>query len=134
MEGCRVCRLLVVSAVAVAALACGPAVQDYRVVRAPSGRALRVEAVSAIDAGGEPALLLVYHSDVDLSDARALRAEVDDAWRWLRPRAEAEGHRAAVIRATQWERRGWARRGRATEFVVVRTDSGAWKLADGAGS
>jgi hypothetical protein len=102
---------------------------DYRVVRTPSGRPLRVESVSTQDAGAEPVLLLVYHSDVDLSDTPSLQAEVDDAWRWLRPQAEAGGHRVVVIRAARWKT-GWEASGRAAEFAVMRSESGAWKLAE----
>ncbi len=121
----------VLSVTGAAVLGCGPAVPEYEVVQTPSGADLKLEAVYPSMVGSQSALLLVYHSDVDLSDTRALEAEIQDAWTWLRPRVEAGGYGIAVIRATRWERPGWERYGRATEFVLRRTSEGGWRAAAG---
>lgn len=56
-----------------ASIACGPAVPDYELVPARSGRQLKIEDVSEIArANGEAAMLLAYRSDVDLTDLSAL--------------------------------------------------------------
>ena len=110
-----------------ASIACGPAVPEYELVTAPSGRQLKIEEVSEIArAGGGAAMRLAYHSDVDLTDLSALQREVDDVWQTFRDQVEQRGLRFAVIRASQWEKPGWERRGLAVQFVVERGQDGAW--------
>ena len=108
-------------------IACGPAVPEYRLVTAQSGRQLKIEDISEVARpGGEMAMVLAYRSDVDLTDLSALHVEVDDVWQTFRPQVERSGFRVAVIRASQWEKPGWERRGRAVQFVVERGRDGAW--------
>ena len=114
---------------ALAVLACGPAEPEYEIVTVPSGRPLAVEEIAEIRLpDGEPALLLRYRTALELTDRAALEAEVDEAWSYLRPRAEDRDFDAAVIRAARWEKPGWERRGSAAEFVVGRALDGSWTV------
>ncbi len=108
-------------------IACGPAVPEYRLVTARSGRQLKIEDVSKVTRpDGQMAMVLAYRSDVDLTDLSALQLEVDDVWQMFRPQVERRGLRVAVIRASRWEKPGWERRGKAVQFVVERGRDGAW--------
>jgi hypothetical protein len=109
-------------------IACGPAVSEYRLVTSRSGRQLKVEDFSQVErTGGREAMYLAYRSDVDFADLRALHVEVDDVWQTFRPQVEQRGLRLAVIRASQWEKPGWERRGRAVQFVLERRSDGEWR-------
>ena len=110
-----------------ASIACGPAVPEYVLVTARSGRQLKIEEVSEIArASGEAAMLLAYRSDLDLTDLSALHQEVDDVWQTFREKVEQRGLPVAVIRASRWEKPGWQRRGQAVQFIVERGPDGAW--------
>ena len=127
----RVSRLglapLALLALALSTAACGPAVLEYSVVDSPSGKALKLESLDeTLRPGGEAALLLRFHTDLDLSDARALESEVADVWEYLRPHVEARGMRFAVIQAVHWEPPSWERRGAAAQYVIERSDDGSW--------
>ena len=100
---------------------------EYRLVTSASGRELKVEDISEVTRAGEAALLLAYRSDVDFSDLDALYAEVDDVWKTFRPEVDQRGLGLALIRASQWEKPGWERRGRAVQYVVERSSDGAWQ-------
>jgi hypothetical protein len=127
-ENARVSRLPYSAlAVALVLCACGPAVPEYRLVTSASGRQLKLEDVSEVVRAGETAMLLAYRSDVDFSDPSALYAEIDDVWRTFRPQVEQSGLGLAVIRASQWEKPGWERRGRAVQYVVERSSDGSWR-------
>lgn len=116
---------VVLLSVAALASACGPAEPGYTVVASPAGGELKLEELSeTLAPGGEPALLLRYRTDLDLSDVPALEREIVEVWNYLRPRVEARGFDAAVIQAAYWEPPSWQRRGAAAQYVIERSRNG----------
>ncbi len=70
-------------------IACGPAVPEYRLVTAQSGRQLKIEDVSKIARpDGQTAMFLAYRSDVYLTDLSALHVEFDEVLQIFRPQVE----------------------------------------------
>ena len=109
------------------ALACGPAEPEYSLVTAPNGQSFKLESISeVVRSNGEAALLLSYRTDLDFADGRALESEVERIWGYLRAEVESRGLEVAVIRASQWEKPSWERRGRATQYVIERSAEGDW--------
>jgi hypothetical protein len=116
-----------VAILAAYAVSCGPAVPDYELVTSRSGREVKLEDLSRIErVDGAEAMYVAYRSQVDLADLPALHEEVEDVWQTFRPEVEQQGLRLAVIRASQWEKPGWQRHGRAVQFVVERSPEGEW--------
>ena len=109
-------------------ISCGPSVPEYQLVTSESGREVKLEGLSRIERlDGAEAMYVVYRSQVDLADLPALHAEVDDVWQTFRPQVEEQGLHLAVIRASQWEKPGWQRHGRAVQFIVELLPDGKWR-------
>jgi hypothetical protein len=112
---------------ALAVVGCGPPWLDYEVVDLPSGGTFKFEAIEPMRrSDGRSALLLRYHTDLDLTDVRALESEVADVWEYFRPLVEAREMNIAVIWAAHWEAPSWERRGAAAQYVVERSGDGSW--------
>ena len=47
-------------------------------------------------------------------------------WGYLRAKVESRGLEVATIRASQWGKPGWERRGRAVQYVIERSAEGRW--------
>ena len=111
----------------IAAVACGPAEPEYTLAVTPSGHSFKLESISeTVRPSGEAALLLIYQTDLELTDGRALEAEIDSIWEFLRPEVEKRGLKMAIVRAIRWEKPSWERRGNAAEYLIEQSPAGQW--------
>jgi hypothetical protein len=131
-------RLLILSSLAVTMLlltlgGCGSTEQGYTVHKLPSGREVKVLGITKMFfAKGDPALVLKYRTDLKLEDHEQLRKEVEEVWQAFRVDVEREGLKAAVISAQETPKRVLiVAKSRGYNFVVKKSDAGAWEFLDG---
>jgi UPF0288 family protein (methanogenesis marker protein 3) len=82
-------------------------------------------------AKGDPALVLKYRTDLKLDDHEQLRKEVEEVWQAFRVDVEREGLKAAVISVQETPKRVLIiTKSRGYNFVVKKSDAGAWEFLD----
>jgi hypothetical protein len=131
-------RRLILSSLAVTMLllalgGCGYTEPGYTVHKLPSGREVKVLGITKMFfAKGDPALVLKYRTDLKLEDHEQLRKEVEEVWQAFRVDVEREGLKAAVISVQETPKRVLiVTKSRGYNFVVKKSDAGAWEFLDG---
>ena len=131
-------RRLILSSLAVTMLllalgGCGSTEPGYTVHKLPSGREVKVLGITKMFfAKGDPALVLKYRTDIKLEDHEQLRKEVEEVWQAFRVDVEREGLTAAVISVQETPKRVLIiTKSRGYNFVVKKSDAGAWEFLDG---
>ena len=131
-------RLLILSSLAVTMLllalgGCGSTEPGYTVHKLPSGREVKVLGMTKMFfAKGDPALVLKYRTDLKLDDHEQVRKEVEEVWQAFRGDVEREGLKAAVISVQETPKRVLiVTKSRGYNFVVKKSDAGAWEFLDG---
>jgi hypothetical protein len=131
-------RRLILSSLAVTMLllalgGCGSTEPGYTVHKLQSGREVKVLGITKMFfAKGHPALVLKYRTDLKLEDHEQLRKEVEEVWQAFRVDVEREGLKAAVISVQETPKRVLIiTKSRGYNFVVKKSDAGAWEFLDG---
>src|SRR5262245_37541311 len=131
-------RLLILSSLAVTMLllalgGCGSTEPGYTVHKLPSGREVKVLGMTKMFfAKGDSALVLKYRTALKLDDHEQLRKEVEEVWQAFRGDVEREGLKAAVISVQETPKRVLIMtKSRGYNFVVKKSDAGAWEFLDG---
>jgi hypothetical protein len=93
----------------------------------PSGRIIKVGGIGTMYfTKNDPALMLKYYTDLNISDASDLREEVDDIWQSFRVNVEKEGLKSAIISANELPQ-GIISKTRGYNFIFVKEEDGLWK-------
>jgi len=105
--------------------------QNYRPLKLPSGKEIKVTGMARMDfPNSDPALVLNYLTDISVDDKVALRKEVDEIWSVFQKDVEDAKLKAGVIRATHVEGSGFVKSGQGYGFVFVKRDDGQWRCLD----
>ncbi len=138
----RVIGFLVALALAVAACGgegqlvgqFGPYYRQTKQLRLPSGETLIVYRVKhwTFANGQPPALQLEYEAPFPVSDTARLRALTRRIWPAFAPYVEGAGLRAAIVTATNLQRReagrAWAAQMQHFGLIAERDSTGRWRL------
>lgn len=121
MSGIRVVWLMLFLALAGAA-------HGAEVETLPDGRRITLLQVVEVEPeAGARTLVLEYQTELPLTDAAALAAEVDAVWAYFRPTVEAAGVDTAAIKAMAPPTGFIRKRSKASEtFVYWRSGNGPW--------
>lgn len=93
----------------------------------PSGRRVRVLAMTGVEVDSKPAVVLRYETFLTLKDAVAVRDEAGEVWEQVRGDVEHAGSGAAVLQATG-SVSGWVFPSASTRSFAWRKEhDGAWK-------
>jgi len=93
----------------------------------PSGRTIKAGSVMKMYfTKGDPALILKYYTDVEISDADALRQEVDDIWQSFKIDVEKAGLKVAIISANEIPK-GMISKTKGYNFIFIKQEDGLWK-------
>jgi hypothetical protein len=99
----------------------------YRQQKLPSGRTIKVGGVTKMYfTKGDPALMLKYYTDLNISDADALRREVDDIWESFKIDVENAGLKSAIISANEIPK-GIISKTKGYNFVFIKQEDGFWR-------
>ncbi len=111
---------------------CGSSEPGYTVHKLPSGREVKVLGITQMFfTKGDPALVLKYRTDLKLEDHEQLRKEVEEVWQVFRVDVERAGLKAAVISVQETPTRMLIiTKSRGFNFVVKKSDAGAWEFLD----
>src|SRR4051794_15269443 len=100
-------KLAVALSILVTCIACTSRAQNYRPVKLPSGKEIKVTGMVKMNfPNSDPALVLNYLTDISIDDRVALRKEIDEVWSSFRVDVENANLKAGVIRATHVEGSG----------------------------
>lgn len=100
---------------------------QYRTHTLSSGEVVKVLSLTRIAfAESDPALMLRYETDQDLSDTAALHAEAGRIWLDFREQAESAGVHGAVLSAIAPPSAGGAGRSRGYNFAYLKRSDGEW--------
>src|SRR5262245_37669362 len=81
---------------------CTSSSQQFRLVKLPSGKDVKVMGVVPMRfSQGPPALMLKYQTDYKISDRSALRNEVDEIWSVFKTDVEKGNFTNAIISANE---------------------------------
>jgi hypothetical protein len=99
----------------------------YKSQTLPSGRTIKIGGIMQINfSKGDPALMLKYYTDVNVSDSDAITKEVDDIWQSFKNDVEKSGMNAAIISANELPK-GIISKTKGCNFVFMRQPNGSWK-------
>lgn len=102
--------------------------QPTQVRRLKSGREIKVMSEMKIFfTGGEPALMLKYQTNLDLTDQAKLHDEVMDIWSEFRSDADRAGVQNAMISAISVPQGGIIKTSQGSSFLFKKTPSGQWQ-------
>ncbi|MGB7208091.1 MAG: hypothetical protein WBD27_05465 [Pyrinomonadaceae bacterium] len=79
---------------------------------------------------GDPALVMMYETEIPIEHKSKLRKEVDEIWRVFRKDVEASNFKAGAIRAANHESDGYVRTGNGYGFVFIKQEDGSWYCID----
>lgn len=102
----------------------GPPTNPHRL---GSGRVIRVISEGQMNfPHGGTALLLSYQTDLKITQAAKLRAEVTDIWRDFQKEVDRAKLSNAIIMAQEVPTGRFVQRGKSFNFVFVRNFDGSW--------
>ena len=120
-------KLLVALSILVTCIACSSQAQNYRPFKLPSGKEIKVNGIVKMNfPNSDPALVMNYLTDIQISDKVALRKEIDEVWSVFQKDVENAKLNAGVIRATHMEGSGFVKSGKGYGYVFVKRDDGKW--------
>lgn len=121
----RILAALIVLVCTAACTSTGPPVKE---VKLPSGKLVKVLAVSRVYFSNDsPALILRYQTDLKITDSLALRKEVDEIWESFRADVERANLQNAMVSA-QDKPQGWLIK-KASQYnsVFKKQQDGSWR-------
>ena len=121
----RVWRLVLV--MLGAAALCGAQTEATRELILQSGKLIRVLGVSRLNSTQGTALVLKYQTDVNISDLRTLRKEIDEVWPVFKGDVDKAKLTTAIIAATEVPQ-GVVLKSAATHYFMFRKIDGDWRL------
>ena len=131
MEGQMKARLSILLLLLTTAIGCGSQAQNYKLVKLPSGKEIKVTGMGKMNfPNSDPALVMNYLTDISIDDKEALRKEVDEIWSVFQKDVENAKLKAGVIRATHVEGSGLIKSGKGYGFVFVKREEGKWHCLD----
>jgi len=99
----------------------------YTQQKLPSGRTIKVGGITKMYfTKGDPVVMLRYYTDLSISDADALRQEVDDIWQSFKIDVEKAGLNSAIISANEMLK-GIISKTKGYNFVFIKQEDGLWK-------
>lgn len=124
-------KLSLLFALLMTSLSCGSNAQNYKLLKLPSGKEIKVTGVAKMDfPNSDPALVMNYLTNISIDDNVALRREVDEIWSVFQKDVENANLKAGVIQATHVEGSGFVKHGKGYGFVFVKRDDGKWHCLD----
>ena len=113
---------------AVLLLSCGAREPQFKLVKLPSGKSVKVLSVMKMHfSQGEPALMLKYETDLPISNVAALESEVDEIWLGFQVEVENAQLKNAIVSATSHSSGGFVSRSEGRNFVFQKSANGAWQ-------
>lgn len=120
-------KLSVALSLLVTCIACSSQAHNYRPFKLPSGKEIKVNGIVKMNfPNSDPALVMNYLTDIQISDKVALRKEIDEVWSVFQKDVEKANLKAGVIRATHVEGSGFVQSGSGYGYVFVKRDDGKW--------
>jgi hypothetical protein len=96
----------------------------------PSGRTIKVSGIGKMYfSKDDPALMLKYFTDINISDVNALRKEVDEIWPTFMIDVEKSGLKSAIISAHEMPK-GIISKTMSYNFIFFKQADGFWKMKD----
>jgi len=120
-------RILVSLLLLVACAGCGVQPRNFKTIKLPSGKEIKVTSMGEMGFPNSPAALVMdYVTVISIDDKAALRKEVDEIWSVFQIDVENAHLKAGVIRATQVSNGWFMKSGRGYGFVFVKRDDDKW--------
>lgn len=102
----------------------------YSTQTLPSGRIVKIAGVMEVHfSNQDPALMLKYYTDIDMSNKVALQSEAEDIWQSFEVNVEKAGLKSAVLSANEMPH-GIVSETKGFNFVFKKQDNGVWVLID----
>ncbi len=76
---------------------------------------------------GDPALMLKYQTDLDLSNKPELKKEVEEIWQLFRVDVEKVGLKAAIVSANEVPKGMLIKTSKSYNFVYKKNGDGSWR-------
>jgi len=128
-----VLKNLLVLLICMTSVACQSRAQALTEVALPSGKKVKVIAVGQINFSNDsPALMLKYRTDLKISDAAALRKEVEEIRTMFKTDVEQAKLTNAIISANEVPQGLIVKTANGFNFVYKKSADGKWQLVDDA--
>ncbi len=103
-----------------------------KIVKLQNGKDVKIISMGpfAFTNGDPPALVLKYETQIDLSDSKALKSEVDEIWKLFIYNVEKAGFTTAAIRAQRPLKGNLIKTGQGHGFVYLKQKDGSWQLVE----
>ena len=103
---------------------------QYTTQTLPSGRVVKIAGIGEVRfSKDDPALMLKYYTDIDMSDKGALQTEAEDIWQSFKVNVEKAGLKSAILSANEMPH-GFISKTSGFNFVFKKQGSGDWMLMD----
>jgi hypothetical protein len=124
-------KLSILLILVVASFSCGGPTQNFKLVKLPSGKEIKVTGMNKMDfPNNESSMVMSYLTDISIDDKATLRKEIDEIWSMFQIDVENAHLRSAVIRATHVEGTGFVKSGQGYGFAFVKRDDGKWHCTE----
>jgi len=108
-------------------VACGAREPQYKLVKLPSGRSIKVLSMMKMYfTNDQPALMIKYETDLPIDNVTALGKEVDDIWQTFQADVERAHVNGAIISATTPSSGGFVSTNQSYNFVFQKSGDGSW--------
>ncbi len=102
----------------------------YQIHKLPSGKEVRILGMyKMFFSNDDPALMLKYETDIQLSDAAALQKEVEEIWDVFQVDVEKAGLSTGILQASTPQTGSFIKVSRSRNFVVQKNLKGIWEFA-----